>query len=128
MGTSSYSSSLRNGGRPLRMAYPIDGKNTFRPSGNPTTDPPERPSISELEWMRSVLGIDTREGVRAFDRLLGGEPSEDTAYCDRLRFLQQKSPRARKRAEGGNGAGCDYEVASMLRTATAENGRPASLR
>jgi hypothetical protein len=81
------------------MAYPIDGKNTFRPSGNPAIDPPERPSISELEWTRSVLGLDTLEGVKAFDRLLGREPSEDTSYWDRLRSLQQKSPRARKRAE-----------------------------
>jgi hypothetical protein len=68
MGTSSYSSSLRNGGKPLRMAYPIHGKNTFRPSGNPATDPPERQTISELEWTRRILGIDTPEGMRASDR------------------------------------------------------------
>jgi hypothetical protein len=53
------------------MAYPIDGKNTFRPSGNPAIDPPERPRISELEWTRSVLGLDTLEGVKEFDRVAG---------------------------------------------------------
>jgi hypothetical protein len=104
MGTSSYSSSLRNGGRPLRLAYPIHGKNTFRPSGNPAIDSPERPSISELEWVRRMCGLDTLEGGRVYDRLL--RPNKETAYWDRVRFLQlkslmnsQKSARARKRAE-----------------------------
>jgi hypothetical protein len=106
MGTNSYSSSLRNGGKPLRMAYPIHGKNTFRQSGNPATDPPERPTPSELDWTRSVFGLDTLEGIRAFDRLLGGyrgpgglSTKEETAYWDRTRRLPMKSPRARKRAE-----------------------------
>jgi hypothetical protein len=98
MGTSRYSSSLRNGGKPLRMAYPIHGKNTFKPSGNPVTDPPERQSFSELEWTRSMLGLDTLEGMRAWHRLLGG-PTSETAYWYRVRSLQLKSARSRKRAE-----------------------------
>jgi hypothetical protein len=110
MGTTSKSSSLRNGGKPLRLAYPIHGRNTFRPSGNPATDEPEREKMSELEWHRRALGIETPEGMRAFDGLLesvagdrsrpGGIASKEaTAYWDKLRFLQEKSPRARKRAE-----------------------------
>jgi hypothetical protein len=54
MGTSSYSSSLRNGGEPLRLAYPIYGRKTFRPSGNPQVDPPEREKESELDRFRRL--------------------------------------------------------------------------
>jgi hypothetical protein len=36
--------------------------------GNPVTDPPERQSVSELEWTRRILGIDTQEGMRVSDR------------------------------------------------------------
>jgi hypothetical protein len=50
------------------QTYPIHDKNTFRPSGNPVTDPPERQSVSELEWTRRILGIDTQEGMRVSDR------------------------------------------------------------
>lgn len=96
--STSYNSSLRNGGRPLRLAYPIHGKKTFRPSGNPATDEPERERISELEWTRLKLGLDTAEGQKRWDRLLGRE-NRSPDYWDQLRFLQAKSPRARKRAE-----------------------------
>jgi hypothetical protein len=88
------------------MAYPIHGKNTFRPSGNPATDPPERPSVSQLEWIRIAYGLDTPDGVRAFDQRIahlrspkGFATEAETAHWDRIRFIQQKSPRARKRAE-----------------------------
>jgi hypothetical protein len=106
MGTSSYSSSLRNGGKPLRLAYPIHGQNTFRPSGNPETDPPEVPRESDLEQFRRVFGVDTPEGARAWDRriadcrgITGFGSEQECDYWDRIRFLQMKSPRARKRAE-----------------------------
>ena len=104
MGATSRSSTLRNGGRPLRLAYPISGKNTFRPSGNPTTDEPEFVVEDGLEFIRSVFGTNTKEGIRRFDRMHEGNPrwsliKQECAYWDRLRFLKMKSPRARKRAE-----------------------------
>jgi hypothetical protein len=82
----------------LRLAYPIYGKNTFRPSGDPATDPPEQPSLStRIELAR--FRIDTPDDMRAYDRLLGRSPTKEATYWDRIRFLQPKSPRARKRAE-----------------------------
>ena len=106
MGTSSYSSSLRNGGKPLRLAHPIYGRNTFRPSGDPQADPPERARESALARARRAFGIDTPEGIRAWDREIadsrgvqGLGSKEQCAYWDRIRFLQSKTPRARKRAE-----------------------------
>jgi hypothetical protein len=106
MGTNSYSSSLRNGGKPLRLAYPIYGRNTFRPSGDPQADPPERAGESALARTPRILGIDTPEGVRLWDREIadsrgveGLASKEQCAYWDRIRFLQSKTPRARKRAE-----------------------------
>jgi hypothetical protein len=114
MGTTSNASGIRNGGRPLRLAYPIRGKNTFRPSGNPETDPPE------IEWMTSwdLIRPKTRQEQREFDRrvaaimpcrdaklltirekLLARRIQDECEYWDRVRFRKHLSPRARKRAE-----------------------------
>jgi hypothetical protein len=107
MGSTSNSSTLRNGGRPLRLAYPIYGKNTFRPSGNPDRHLPEWKKESSLDYVRRSLGLDTRAGMNAWDRWIGNEnrgpkgfaSKQQCEYWDRIRFLQNKSPRARKRAE-----------------------------
>jgi len=106
MGSTSNCSKLRNVGRPLRLAYPIYGKDTFRPSGNPDLDPPEPETESSLDYIRRTLGLDTRAGMKAWDRRIaesmgpGGLASKQQCdYWDRIRFLQKKSPRARKRAE-----------------------------
>jgi hypothetical protein len=103
MGTTSRSSSVKYIGRSLLLAHPIHGGSTFRPSGHPA-DEPERRSESELEHMRRVFGTETKEGQRAFDQLTGHALRPESfrqhyEYWDRLRFLQTKSPRARKRAE-----------------------------
>jgi hypothetical protein len=99
-------SRIQNGGRPLRLAYPISGKNTFRPSGNPDTDPPEREVESDLDQIRKILGVDTPSGMQRLDRELAAArgprdlaTKQQCEYWDRIRFLQMKSPRARKRAE-----------------------------
>jgi hypothetical protein len=82
----------------VEQLLPIHGKNTFRPSGNPIIDPPERETISQLEWTRSMCGLNTLDGMRAWHQAIGGVTSE-TAYWYRIRSTQLKSPRARKRAE-----------------------------
>lgn len=106
MGATSYSSTVRNGGKSLRLAYPIHGKNTFKPSGDPVKDEPEVKRLDDLDLVRRVLGTQTRAGMLAFDRKIahirgvkGLSSVQETAYWDRVRFLQLKSPRARKRAE-----------------------------
>lgn len=104
MGTTSRSSTLLHGGHPLLLAYPVSGKNTFRPSGNPARDEPEFVTKDELDFIRGVFGTNTKDGLRRFDRMHEGNPrwpliKQECAYWDRLRFLKMKSPRARKRAE-----------------------------
>jgi hypothetical protein len=88
------------------LAYPIHGGNTFHPSGSPDTDPPERSAFSELDFTRRALRLDTPEGIKEFDQFIadhrgpkGLASIESKAYWDRIRRLQMKSPRARKRAE-----------------------------
>jgi hypothetical protein len=105
LGTTSHSSSVRYAGRSLRLAYPIHGGATFRPSGNPG-DPPEAERESHLEFVRRMSGLDTRQGMRDWDRKIadargpkGLGSVQECDYWDRIRFLQNKSPRARKRAE-----------------------------
>jgi hypothetical protein len=92
---SSLSSRLRYGGAGLRYQHPISGQETFRPSGNPDTDPPERERLSEWDVNRIIFGLDTPEGAAAWDTHLGHSKKSD--YWDRLRFKPSKSPRARKR-------------------------------
>lgn len=106
MGATSYNSTIRSGGKPLRLAHPIHGRDSFRPSGNPDTDPPEITTESDLDQFRRVMGLDTRAGVNAWDRDIaevrgarGLASIRQCQYWDSIRFLQGKSPRARKRAE-----------------------------
>jgi hypothetical protein len=91
----------------MLLAHPIHGRDTFRPSGNPATDEPEFYVEPDIEYLRRSLGTDTPEGQRAHDRMMGMDSDDpyhrgikaQCAYWDRLRALQEKSPRARKRAE-----------------------------
>ena len=94
---SSLSSRFAYGGPSLRHQYPINRAQTFRPSGNPETDPPERERVSEWDEKRAELGLDRPEGAAAWDARIAG-PSQEHRYCKGLRFKQNTTPRARKRA------------------------------
>lgn len=96
-----------HGGKPLLLAYPVYGSDTFRPSGNPQSDPPEISRQDDLDLSRELLGLNTREGAKVWDQhvssIYGARNWNETiaqcAYWDRIRFLQAKTPRARRRAE-----------------------------
>jgi hypothetical protein len=64
---SSLSNRLRVGGVHLRRSYPVTGRNTFKPSGNPETDPPEKSRLTLDEYEREVLGLGTPQGRDAWD-------------------------------------------------------------
>lgn len=95
-----YYGRLRNGGPPLRLAYPIYGGNTFRPSGNPEADPPEYATDPEPWRVRWPGGEEQRRAYDAYMRSTAS-PSDlqQWAYWDRVQKLKRLSPRARKRAE-----------------------------
>lgn len=99
---SGFSSKLRFGGRALLYAQPVSRSATFRPSGDPEHDPPERVKETEDEQTRRSLGLDTPEGRDAWDAKLDAEYLRHNAlhwhYWEQRRFLQNKSPRAKKRA------------------------------
>jgi hypothetical protein len=102
---STFSSQIRNGGRALLYAHPLTGARTFKPSGNPKTDPQETVKETDLEIVRRKLGIETREGRDAWDAEIkkinptrAGQRKQYYAYWDRIRFQTNNSPRSRKRA------------------------------
>jgi hypothetical protein len=71
---SNLSTRLHRGGTALLYSHPISRGNTFKPSGNPATDPHEMPRMTDDEWTRRLLGIDTAKAVmqtmRDFAKLL----------------------------------------------------------
>jgi hypothetical protein len=102
---SSFSSNLRNGGRNLLYTQPVKGSRTFKPSGDPNTDPPYVAAESEDYYARRMSGVDTPAGRDAKDEFFKQRAPaylkrvlEEGRHWERIRFQVNKSPRARKRA------------------------------
>ena len=81
----------------MLYAHPITGSQTFKPSGDPVNDPPERPRESVAEQMRRESGLDTPEGRDARDAWFAERFPDwyrrnvsPNAYYERIRFNPSK--------------------------------------
>jgi hypothetical protein len=97
----SLSSNLRHAGSSLLYGHPVARGATFKPSGDPTRDPPEAAKESQYEETRRVLGLDTREGRNKWDARFSRDHVEhcktENRFWEQRRFQQDKSLRSKKR-------------------------------
>jgi hypothetical protein len=81
--------------------HPVSRGATFKPSGDPSRDPPEASKESPDEETRRVLGLDTPEGRDRWDARFSRDHVErckaENRVWEERRFLQGKSIRAKKR-------------------------------
>lgn len=92
---SAYRNQVRSAGAPLLYAFPVDGANSFKPSGKPGDPIDNRPGFvsktreEQREW---------DEGLREAGSTYLERSKREGQYWDRVRYLKSLSPRARKRA------------------------------